>query len=57
MVDNTVKPAKKYTLTLTKEEAELLANRLVPISPSDYSLQDYSKLRDLYGRLLHITLK
>lgn len=51
------KPVKKYTLTLTQEEAQLLANRLVPISPADYSLHDYALLRGLYGRLEYITLK
>jgi len=46
--------SKKHRITLTEEEIEALADRLVPISPGDYQLHEYAILRDLYGRFTHI---
>ncbi|MBA7570669.1 hypothetical protein ES708_12422 [subsurface metagenome] len=40
----------KHRVTLTDEELQALADRLVPISPSDYDLKTFSILRSLYGR-------
>ena len=40
----------KHRVTLTDEELQALADRLVPITPSDYDLKTFSILRSLYGR-------
>jgi len=47
---------KKYRITLTEKELKVLRDRLVPIRPVDYSLEDFTILRNLYGRLDHIFL-
>ena len=47
---------RPYRLSLSLEELEALANRLVPISPSEYDLHSFSLLRDLYGRITHLIL-
>ncbi|MBA7576070.1 hypothetical protein ES708_17907 [subsurface metagenome] len=39
-----------HRVTLTDEELQALADRLVPICPADYDLPTYSILRSLYGR-------
>ena len=44
----------KHTLSFTHEELKALANRLVPIAPSDYTQHDYAVLRHLYGRISRI---
>lgn len=48
---------KKHRITLTDQELEVLRDRLVPISPDDYPLNEYATLRDLYGRFEHILLR
>ncbi len=48
---------KKHRMTLTEEELEALANRLVPISPNDYTIREFATLRNLYGRICHILLR
>jgi len=42
---------KKYRISLSEKELKVLRDRLVPICPMDYSLEDFAILRDLYGRL------
>jgi len=45
---------KVHRVTLTDEELQALADRLVPIRPIDYDLPTYAILRDLYGRFTHL---
>ena len=40
----------KHRVTLTDEELQALADRLVPIIPADYDLKTFALLRGLYGR-------
>ena len=47
---------KKHHITLTEEELQALADRLVPICPAEYSPERYALLRNLYGRFTHILL-
>ena len=51
-----MKQVRKHKVALSDRELRLLADRLVPISPLDYNLEDCSTLRDLYGRFEHLIL-
>jgi hypothetical protein len=42
---------RRITLDITITQAASLRDRLIPISPLDYTLDDYAYLRNLYGRL------
>ncbi len=53
----TSKEAKKHRLVLTNEELMLLEKRIERVNPNEYSLHDYSILRNLYGRIVHIRLQ
>jgi len=48
---------KKYRLSFTEEELQVLADRLEVVSPSQYSLRTYTILRDLYGRFTSILIR
>ncbi|MBA7591451.1 hypothetical protein ES708_33608 [subsurface metagenome] len=43
-----------HRVTLSTQELTALCDRLVPISPSDYTLEISAILRDLYVRFDHI---
>lgn len=45
-----------HRLTFTPRELALLEDRLAVINPNDYDLDDYSLLRALYGRIIHLRL-
>ena len=47
----------KHHIALTGQDIALLRDRLVPISPMDYNLAEFSILRHLYGRFDHIVFE
>lgn len=47
----------KHKVTLTNKELEALQGRLIPIAPTDYDLETYAILRNLYGRFERLLQK
>ncbi len=50
-----MKKKRRFTIEMTQEEAKALRDRLVPISPLPYTIEVYAFLRNIYGRLDHLS--
>lgn len=52
-----MKVKRTIRIEMTIEQAAALRDRLIPISPASYQLEDYAFLRNLYGRLDHLVMQ